>query len=72
MAVYGRSEGDQVVVTIANPVAPRGSQSRGNGMAIENIRERLKLGYGSRASLVTYENDEKFYAVLSFPHVKLK
>jgi two-component system sensor histidine kinase AlgZ len=72
IAVYGRQEGDQVVVTISNPVAPRGSAVSGHGMAIDNIRERLSLAYGSRASLVTYENGEQFYAVLSLPHVAMK
>jgi two-component system sensor histidine kinase AlgZ len=72
ISVYGREEGDQVVVTIANPVAAKGSTASGHGMAIENIRERLQLAYGSRASLVTYENAEQFYAVLSLPYVELK
>ena len=72
IAVYGREEGDQVVVTIANPVEAQGSKASGHGIAIDNIRERLRLAYGSRASLVTYENGEQFYAVLSLPHVELK
>lgn len=72
IAVYGREEGDKVVVTIANPVALQGSTLPGHGMAIDNIRERLQFAYGSRASLVTYENAEKFYAVLSMPHIQLK
>ena len=72
IAVYGRAEGDQVVVTIANPVAAAGSVTGGHGMAIDNIRERLRFAYGSRASLVTYEDAEKFYAVLSLPHIELK
>ena len=62
----------QVVVTIANPVSPQGSAAGGHGMALENIRERLRLAFGSRASLTTYENGEKFYAVLSLPHTELK
>ena len=72
IAVYGRAEGDQVVVTIANPVAPEGSSVSGHGMALDNIRERLKLAFGSRASLLTYDNNEQFYAVLSLPLVQLK
>jgi two-component system sensor histidine kinase AlgZ len=73
IAVYGRAEGDQVVVTIANPVAAEGSSvTGGHGMAIDNIRERLLFAYGSRASLMTYEDAEKFYAVLSLPHIELK
>ena len=72
IAVYGRAEGDQVVVTIANPVAPEGSSASGHGMALDNIRERLRLAFGSRASLLTYDNNEQFYAVLSLPLVQLK
>jgi two-component system sensor histidine kinase AlgZ len=70
MAVYGRAEGDQVVITISNPLEPEGSETSGHGMAIGNIRERLSLAFGSRASLVTYQDNERFYAVLSLPHVK--
>jgi two-component system sensor histidine kinase AlgZ len=72
VAVYGRAEGDQVVVTIANPVAAGGSAVSGHGMALDNIRERLRLAFGSRASLITYDNNEQFYAVLSLPLVQLK
>jgi two-component system sensor histidine kinase AlgZ len=71
ISVYGRLEGDQVVVTIANPVAPKGVSNPGNGMALENIRERLRLAFGSRASLITYDNEEQFYAVLNLPFVEL-
>jgi two-component system sensor histidine kinase AlgZ len=70
LAVYGRAEGDQVVITISNPLAPEGSTTSGHGMAIRNIRERLSLAFGSRASLLTNQDKERFYAVLSLPHVK--
>jgi two-component system sensor histidine kinase AlgZ len=70
ISVYGRAEGEQVVITIGNPVAPEDSDSSGHGMAIRNIRERLALALGSRASLVTSQDAEQFYAVLSLPHVK--
>jgi len=72
IVVYGRGEGDQVVVTIANSVASGGSSTKGHGMALENIRERLRLAFGSRASLVTYNSEQMFYAVLSLPYVEMK
>ncbi|HMB58914.1 MAG TPA: histidine kinase [Xanthomonadales bacterium] len=72
IVVYGRGEGDQVVVTIANSVAAGGSHTKGHGMALENIRERLRLAFGSRASLLTYDSDQMFYAVLSLPYVEMK
>ncbi len=70
MSIYGRAEGDQVVITISNPLAPEGSDTGGHGMAIRNIRERLSLAFGSRASLLTNRDGERFYAVLSLPYVK--
>ncbi len=70
LSVYGRAEGDEVVITIGNPVAPEGFSSGGNGMAIENIRERLVFAFGSRARLMTNRDKEQFYAVLVVPHVE--
>lgn len=70
IALYGRSEGDQVVITISNPLAPEGSDTSGHGMAIRNIRERLALAFGSRAKLLTNQDKERFYAVLSLPYVE--
>jgi two-component system sensor histidine kinase AlgZ len=81
VSVYGRAEGDQVVITISNPVAPKNSaqanhgsghgqgHGQGHGMALPNIRDRLRLAYGSRASLVTHHNDTQFYVVMSLPYV---
>jgi two-component system sensor histidine kinase AlgZ len=68
--VYGRSEKESIVITICNPVAPKEYVSRGNGMALANIRERLSLAFGSAASLITHQNDEQFFAVLSMPYVE--
>lgn len=70
IVVYGRTEGDQVVITIGNPRAPEGSDTSGHGMAIRNIRERLSLAFGSRASLLTSQDKERFYAVMSLPYVE--
>jgi two-component system sensor histidine kinase AlgZ len=70
IAVYGRAEGELIVVTIGNPLAPEGSDTSGHGMAIRNIRERLSLAFGSQASLLTSQDQEQFYAVLSLPYVK--
>jgi len=70
IALYGRAEHDQVVITISNPAAPEGSDTSGHGMAIRNIRERLKLAFGSRANLLTHQDNERFFAVLSLPYVE--
>jgi len=70
IAVYGRIEGDQIVITIGNPVAAIGSESSGHGMALRNIRERLQLAFGSRASLLTSQDADHFYTVLTLPYVE--
>lgn len=70
ITVYGRAEGDNIVITIGNPVAPQGVDKPGHGLALANIRERLKIAFGGRASLLTNQDSERFYAVLSFPYVK--
>lgn len=70
ISVYGRAEGDRVVVTIGNPVAAEGSKSGGHGMALANIGERLQLAFGSRASLLTSQDADNFYTVLSVPYVE--
>ncbi|MEE8338759.1 MAG: histidine kinase [Xanthomonadales bacterium] len=70
IVIYGRSEGDQIVITIGNPIAAEGLESGGHGMAIDNIRERLQLAFGSRANLLTNQDADQFYAVLSVPYVE--
>jgi two-component system sensor histidine kinase AlgZ len=70
IVVYGRAEGDQIVVTIRNPSAAKGHMSSGHGMALDNIRERLLLAYGARASLHTSQDDGNFYTILSLPYVE--
>jgi len=68
--VYGRVEDDRVVITICNPYGPDGQVSAGHGMALTNIRERLKLIFGTTASLITHQDAEQFFAVLSLPYVE--
>ncbi len=70
ITVYGRAEGDNIVITIGNPMAPEGMDKPGHGLALKNIRERLELAFGGRASLITNQDSERFYAVLSFPFVE--
>ncbi len=68
--VYGRSEKDNIVITISNPLGPEDHISPGNGMALVNIRERLQLAFGSAASLITHQDDEQFFAILSLPYAE--
>lgn len=70
LKVYGRAEKDNIVITISNPMGPDEGDSRGHGMALANIRERMELAFGPAASLITHQNEEQFFAVLSLPYVE--
>jgi two-component system sensor histidine kinase AlgZ len=70
ISVYGRSEGDLIVITLKNPVARGVMVQPGNGMAIRNIRERLALAFGAQASLVTNRDQDQFISVLTLPYVE--
>jgi two-component system sensor histidine kinase AlgZ len=68
--VYGRAEKDNIVITISNPLGPGERRAGGHGMALANIRERLELAFGPNASLITHQDEQKFFAILSLPYVK--
>ena len=70
LRVYGRSEKDNIVITICNPLGSDDHNNGGHGMALANIRERLELAFGPTASLITHQSDEQFFAVLSLPYVE--
>lgn len=64
---------DLVNVRIENPVPPAGSprESEGNRMALQNIQSRLGVLYGSKASLETLGDEERFVTTLQFPKMPL-
>ena len=70
LKVYGRAEKDNIVITISNTLGPDEHDNRGHGMALANIRERMELAFGPAASLITHQNEEQFFAVLSLPYVE--
>jgi len=70
LKVYGRAEKDSIVITISNPLGQVEHDSSGHGMALANIRERMELAFGPAASLITHQNEDQFFAVLSLPYVE--
>jgi two-component system sensor histidine kinase AlgZ len=70
--VYGRGETESIVMTISSPASRKGEDSgragRGHGMALANIRKRLELAYGERASLMTNQNEDQFFSILTLPN----
>lgn len=50
---------------VTNPVAPPSKRPAG-GIALDNLRQRLALIYGSAARLRTFTRDERFHAVIEW------
>lgn len=59
--------GQEVVIIMTNPMAPKTGHGRGNRMAIGNIRQRLQAHYGKTAKLTTSADHELFTTYLSYP-----
>ncbi len=68
--VKGTIEGPDVSITVANPVAAgeRRSSREGNQLALENIRQRLRLAYGDRGRIEVEESADRYEVTLKFPH----
>jgi two-component system sensor histidine kinase AlgZ len=60
-------DGQEMRVVITNPVAPPQSHSRGNRMAVDNIRQRLHAHYGGGAKLTTHADELIHTTYLSYP-----
>ncbi len=68
IAVTARRDGARLVITVADTGAGLGDGAPGQGIGLANVRERLALLYGDRASLDLEENAPcGFRARLSLP-----
>jgi two-component system sensor histidine kinase AlgZ len=58
---------DKIEITVTNTYHPHAQLSKGNHMALENIRQRLKLLYDIEAQLQTTQTQNQFVVQLIFP-----
>lgn len=67
--VNGRLEGGMLRIVVSNPLPAAGAAAARSGhqMALDNIRERLGLAFGSEAGLDTEMSAGRFSATLRFP-----
>ena len=69
VTVSGLVEAGQVQITVANPVAAAaGDERRGNRLALENIRQRLRLAYGERGAMDVVREPDEYRVTIRFPH----
>lgn len=58
---------DHLVLFVRNPMPPPDAVTRGHGLALANLRERLALLYPGRARLRTYSSEGEFVAQVRLP-----
>ena len=69
VTVNGEFGNEQITIVVRNPL-PEGSSTRdGNRLALANIRERLTLVYGARATIKAGRFDDEYIVTLRFPFV---
>jgi two-component system, LytTR family, sensor histidine kinase AlgZ len=69
ISVIGSMEGDNVTLRIENPLPELGSSPsrKGFGMALDNVRQRLKTVFGDAAALTESREPEHYSVKISFP-----
>jgi len=69
VTIEGREQDEMVTITVSNPVIMDvGKRSEhGNRIALDNIRQRLELAYGDRASLKVENAADHFRVQVGFP-----
>jgi two-component system sensor histidine kinase AlgZ len=68
--VRGRLEGHAVVIEVTNPTVAadaRRPTTRGNRMALDNIRQRLDLAFPGRSGVEVADEDRRYTVRLRFP-----
>jgi two-component system sensor histidine kinase AlgZ len=67
--VWVRADEQQVIVRVSNPTPPADNRQlrEGNRIAQDNIRQRLGLAYGERASLRAGQRNDRYEVELRFP-----
>ncbi|TSE28016.1 Sensor histidine kinase YehU [Tepidimonas thermarum] len=56
-----------LVLFVRNPLPPPGAATRGHGLALANLRERLALHYDAEARLRVYESEGEFVVQVRLP-----
>lgn len=65
--IRGHKLEKQLVFSIKNPVAKE-KNTKGHGIAQENIRQRLNLAYGKQANMVIEANENTYTVIITLPY----
>ena len=69
MSISLYDAGDRLDVVFTNPVPPEGTNAhqKGNHIAQENLKNRLRLAYGDRANLKIKRSQHQYRVSFSIP-----
>ncbi|HEU4616616.1 MAG TPA: sensor histidine kinase [Gammaproteobacteria bacterium] len=68
VAISGRVEGGRLVFSVTNPMPRSATAERsGNRLALDNIRQRLRLAYAEQGVLEVEPGPERYRVTLRFP-----
>jgi len=72
VSVSGRLADGRIEISVANPVAPErdSGQRPGNRLAVENIRERLRLAYDEKGELEVEQLPAEYRVTVRFPYTE--
>jgi two-component system sensor histidine kinase AlgZ len=72
VTIHGARDGDRIRITVSNPTPPRDEAGprRGHRIAVDNIRERLRLAFAGEGSLMVSESEDGYQVTVSFPQVE--
>jgi two-component system sensor histidine kinase AlgZ len=66
--IQGERCGDDLMIRVTNPLTERTASTRsGNQLAVQNIRDRLKLAFGERGRLDVDQTESWYQVTLRFP-----
>jgi two-component system sensor histidine kinase AlgZ len=68
VVVSSDSDGKHIRIAVTNPLPPAGNSSRpGHGLALDNIRERLELAFGTDGALTVDATADRYTVTIRFP-----
>lgn len=70
--IEARRNGRRLTITIANQVDPDHIPTKGNGIGIQNVKQRLEALYGTEARIDIEKTSSTFRVVLSLPALQDK
>ncbi|RMH48298.1 MAG: sensor histidine kinase [Gammaproteobacteria bacterium] len=62
---------DKLIIQVCNPMPTSAGESSGHGMALANIRERLRWLYGLEAGVAVGQEDDRFCVRVTLPAVRV-